>query len=488
MYVSIGARLLSVTLVLQVLAVSSAVIASSWHRAEEVMNHEERHLAHHIDRLVWNWQQGTSAWSAPEGVHFQLLSSDLKVLVDTADPKRVGKRLVRPHPFIERALLTRSERGAIRFPVPGERLESYGYFVLLPDRSLALGSIPGTRFMREFRAGLVDQGRLALFLGGCTLILTLLLFRSLLRPLRELSLALEQAENGRLDVELPEPGRDETGTLIRVTGLLIERIRVLLAGEARSSRMEEEVNIAAEIQSRLLPPPEVRLGTCEVQSHYQSATETGGDFWGCFESGDRIYLYVGDVTGHGLPSALVTAGVRGSLATLLKKDGEGPPDPPSLKQILDTANLAVWDIGGGELQMTLFVAVYEPSKGLLHYAGAGHPPAWLFKRDQVDGSSILHSRGSRLGEGPALPVMDEHSVAFGPGDTVMLYTDGILTPRGEDLTAEHRSAFRNSIAGILHSESNLERSKTAIEFKLFEATGGAPPADDITFALMRVGT
>jgi sigma-B regulation protein RsbU (phosphoserine phosphatase) len=252
--------------------------------------------------------------------------------------------------------------------------------------------------------------------------------------------------------------------------------------------MEEEVNIAAEIQSRLLPPPEVRLGPCEVQSHYQSATETGGDFWGCFESGGKVYLYVGDVTGHGLPSALVTAGVRGSLATLIKPDGVSPPSAPTLKQILSTANLAVWDIGGGELQMTLFVAVYDPSSGSLHYAGAGHPPAWIFRKSVEDKSSILHSRGTRLGEGPTLSVIDENSTSLENGDTLLLYTDGMLTPKGEDLTAEHRTSFRATIAGILAKEPSLERSKTAIEFLLFEATGGAPPADDITFALMRVGT
>jgi serine phosphatase RsbU (regulator of sigma subunit)/HAMP domain-containing protein len=486
--VSLGARLLSVTLILQVMALLIGVIGSSWQRAGEMMEQEEKYLAHHVDRYVENWNRNAPSWSGPEGIRFQHLTSDLRILADTADPKRVGKRLARPHPFLERALKTGSDKGSVRFPIPSERIESYGRFHFLPDRSLALASIPGHHFLDEFMKSLVELGRLGLFLGGCSLLLTLLLFRSLLRPLRDLTLAMEEAENGRLDVTLPQPANDETGTLIRVSGVLIERIRMLLAGEARSSRMEEEVNIAAEIQSRLLPPPEVRLGVCEIQSHYQSATETGGDFWGCFESGGRVYLYVGDVTGHGLPSALVTAGVRGALATLIKKDGEAPSSPPTLKEILDTANLAVWDIGGGELQMTLFVSVLDHSDGSLHYAGAGHPPAWLFRKSDGGKSSILHSRGTRLGEGPALSVIDENKVIFGQGDTLLLYTDGLLTPMGEDLTAENRTALRAKISEILAREEHLERSKTAIEFLLFEATQGSPPADDITFALMRLAS
>jgi serine phosphatase RsbU (regulator of sigma subunit) len=79
-------------------------------------------------------------------------------------------------------------------------------------------------------------------------------------------------------------------------------------------------------------------------------------------------------------------------------------------------------------------------------------------------------------------------VDFNPGDTLLLYTDGLLTPMGEDLTAENRTALRGTISEILDRENTLEKSKTAIEFLLFEATQGAPPADDITFALMRVGT
>jgi serine phosphatase RsbU (regulator of sigma subunit) len=184
----------------------------------------------------------------------------------------------------------------------------------------------------------------------------------------------------------------------------------------------------------------------------------------------------------------VTAGVRGALATLIKKDGEEPSSPPTLKEILDTANLAVWDIGGGELQMTLFVSVLDPSDGSLHYAGAGHPPAWLFRKSDGGKSSILHSRGTRLGEGPSLSVIDENKVSFRQGDTLLLYTDGLLTPMGEDLTAENRTALRGKISGILDREEHLERSKTAIEFLLFEATQGNPPADDITFALMRVAS
>ncbi len=481
MFVSIGARLLFVTFILQVLSVSILVVSSSWKKAGEMMEYENRNLIHHVDRFV-------TTGSGPEGMSFQHLAPDLRILADTSDPKRVGKRLAQPHPFLERVLKTGVERGSVRFAIPNERFESYGYFVFLPDRSLVLGSIPGHKFQNSFQKSLVELSRIGLFLGGITLLITLFLFRSLLRPLRELTLAMEQAENGSLEVSLPKPGGDETGVLIRVSGVLIERIRMLLAGEARSSRMEEEVNIAAEIQSRLLPPPEVRLGNCEVQSHYQSATETGGDFWGCFESGGKVYLYVGDVTGHGLPSALVTAGVRGSLATLIQPDGISPPSTPTLKQILSTANLAVWDIGGGELQMTLFVSVFDPSTGTLHYTGAGHPPAWIFRKTDAEKSSILHSRGTRLGEAPTLSVIDENSTHMEKGDTLLLYTDGMLTPKGEDLTAEHRTSFRATIAAILAKEESLERSKTAIEFLLFEATGGTPPADDITFALMRVGT
>lgn len=485
MSVSIGARLLSVTFILQVLTLSIAVAALSWNRAADRIEFEERDLALQVERYGEHWNRTGIPWTPPAEIQFQVLSPELKVLADTVDPKRVGKRLIHPHPFLERALSARAPRGSVRFQAPDQRLDSIGHFIALPDRTLVLGSIPGAWFVEEFKRGLLLHLRAGLVLLGCSLLLTLFLFRSLLRPLRELVAALEQAENGNLDVILPRTGNDETGILSRIAGTLLERIRMLLAGEARSSRMEEEVNIAAEIQSRLLPPPELRLGPCEVQSHYQSATETGGDFWGCFESGGHIHLYVGDVTGHGLPSALITAGVRGALATLIKQDGIHSSDPPTLKQILETANLAVWDIGAGELQMTLFVAIFEPSTSMLHYAGAGHPPAWLFRKSGTDGSTILHSRGTRLGEGPSLPEIDEHSIRLGMGDTLMLYTDGMLTPRGEDLTAEHRAAFRNRVGEVLARGESLDRSKTAIEFMLFEATGGTPPADDITFALMR---
>ncbi len=488
MSVSIGARLLSVTFILQSLVLSIAVGALAWNRAKERLEVEEKNLSLHVDHFAENWNSTGIPWTPPGDSQFQVLTPDWKVLADTVDTKRIGKRLIQPHPLLELVGKSKITRGSVRFLLPGERLDSYGTFLVLPDRTLVLGTIPGQRFVEEFKIGILQYSRLGLLLAGCSLMAFMLILRTFLKPLHQLVEALKQAENGNLEVELPRAGTDETGTLIRISGALLERIKILLAGEARSSRMEEEVNIAAEIQSRLLPPPELRLGPCEIQSHYQSATETGGDFWGCFESGGHIHLYVGDVTGHGLPSALVTAGVRGALATLITQDGADQAPPPTLGRIMETANLAVWDIGGGELQMTLFVSVFDPSTAMLHYAGAGHPPAWLFRKSGTEGSTILHSRGTRLGEGPSLPTIDEHSIRLDPGDTLMLYTDGMLTPRGEDITAEHRTAFRSRIMEILARETSLDRAKTAIEFMLFEATGGAPPADDITFALMRCGT
>lgn len=480
--VSFGTRLLSFfALIGALLCAAGALFFASTSASEKLLN-RQRELSLEVDRIADRWPRPSEGTVESSAFQFQVLSPKASVLWDSQDASRRNRVLQEAHPFLQFVRNHTQSQGETPFLAPGSGLEFQGAFRRLEDGTLILGAFPQSSIRETWFSALFLGIRFSMILLGIGITLAALGVGRMLRPLRALVDSSLKAEEGSTESFFEESTRDEFGDLARGFRSLQDRVQVLLAGEARSSRMEEEVNIAAEIQSRLLPPPELRFDTCEVRSFYQSATETGGDFWGCFEAEGVIFLYVGDVTGHGLPSALVTAGVRGSLSPLIKAGSSAP----TLRSILAAANRAVSQIGSGEMQMTLFVAAYEQQTGSLKYSSAGHPPAWLFRRESLPASELLQARGPRLGEEPEYAGAEENEVRIHPGDTLMLYTDGILHPLGTESGVEGRIRWKEKIGTLLLESEPLEKAKTAIEFQLFEATGGQPPADDITFTLMRV--
>ncbi len=479
---SLGTKLILSLILVEGVTLLSGVTALTWKAGSEQTLRVEQALSAQSDLIARDWPRKPLPEELDSRFRFQVIAPDGKVDWDTGEPKLVGRTLKEPHPLLRIASGSALKRGSTRFSIP-EAESHLGTYRKLASGHLVVGAFPLSGFGEETRRAFALFLRAGIFLAGISILLSVFLVRKLVAPIRNLTHAMRSAGDGNFEIELPKPSRDEIGILQESFETLLSRLRILLAGEARSSRMEEEVNIAAEIQARLLPLPELRAGPCEIRSHYQSATETGGDFWGGFEAGNRLYLYVGDVTGHGLPSALVTAGVRGGLSALTSSLARRPGAHPLLSELLEVTHSAVRDIGSGELQMTLFATEFEFETRTLRYTSAGHPPAWLFKRSGE--SRILHARGPRLGEESLYSGNEENEVILDPGDTLLLYTDGLLSPCGTEVTPESRKVLRERIGTILTEESSLEKAKTAIEFMLFEQTRGAPPSDDISFTLMR---
>jgi sigma-B regulation protein RsbU (phosphoserine phosphatase) len=325
-----------------------------------------------------------------------------------------------------------------------------------------------------------------ILLGLSMVLFAIAIWRSL-APLRVLSAATEGVANGNLDL-VDSPNRlDEVGKIQQSLRSIVDRTRMLLAGEAQNSRIVEEVNIAAEIQTKLLPPAEVKTTRFEIQSHYQSATETGGDYWGYIESFNHVILYVGDVTGHGIPSALVTAGVRGCFSALAHRYQMNPTLIPNTPEILALADQAVKDTGRGELHMTLFVLIINLENGQVEFTSAGHPPALLFRnQDGKVSAETLHNRGPRLGESGVFTPGEPSQTSLKKGDTLFLYTDGLFEDGDTNGRSIDKAILKEKISNGLETGKTLDEVKTALEFDLFEIHRGNPTRDDITFCLMRL--
>ncbi|RMI13972.1 SpoIIE family protein phosphatase [Cellulomonas triticagri] len=195
--------------------------------------------------------------------------------------------------------------------------------------------------------------------------------------------------------------------------------------EALFRRGQAEVSAARAIQRTLLPTSLPSVPGWAVDARYEPAGtgQVGGDWYDVVPLPDgRIALVVGDVTGHGLATAAAMGQLRNATRAYLVDAA-----PPAVV-LARVGALARWSLPG---QMaTMLVAVLDPATGDLEYAKAGHLPPLVVRADgaaawePVRGSALI---GLLDGE-PATA-----HVALGPGDAVLLLTDGVVERRGESL-------------------------------------------------------
>lgn len=238
-------------------------------------------------------------------------------------------------------------------------------------------------------------------------------------------------------------GEDEiyTATIRDITQRKETEAELFRAQAEIRRRLELELEDAKVVQKALLPT-ESQFPGCEIARHYQSASETGGDWYGYYHSPEAqtITFYMGDVTGHGLPSALLSGVVCGAVYSseythgILASVAARVASDRQLRNIADVVNRIVLQTGKGELMMTMAFMHVSLRTGQVAFLNAGHNMPYLVKSPPgADALSVtnLVARGSRLGESPR-PEFDVVHTKLDPGDVIVLYTDGLMENQGPD--------------------------------------------------------
>ena len=179
---------------------------------------------------------------------------------------------------------------------------------------------------------------------------------------------------------------------------------------------EEGLEEARSIQSLMLPVDTLRAGPIEMCHEFQPVAAVGGDFLDYFPLSDgTIGLYVGDVSGKGLPAAMYAALVVGTLRGL-HKTGQSPAD------VLSMLNRRLMLRCALRRHAALQYAVYNPQKREMSIAGAGMPgPCHLSEQ----GSRMLEIQGIPPGLFDPSVKYDTLTITVEPGDSVLFFTDGI---------------------------------------------------------------
>jgi len=215
------------------------------------------------------------------------------------------------------------------------------------------------------------------------------------------------------------------------------------SNEQRLLSIQKELEIAREIQFSILPREVPRVAGLDIAAQYLPMTAVAGDFYDFLVVDEkRVGILVADVTGHGVPAALIASMLKTALAAQLAV----APDPA---QVLAGLNRSLC----GKFEKHFVTAAYvflDAEKQILRYAGAGHPPLVL---GTVDGKQTafreIDSNGLLLGlvEGATYSSLE---LPFRPGDRCVLYTDGVLEAKNGAQEEFGSSRFLGFLEGQAH--------------------------------------
>jgi serine phosphatase RsbU (regulator of sigma subunit) len=218
------------------------------------------------------------------------------------------------------------------------------------------------------------------------------------------------------DRKLLEDLAQRAAPALRVAQLVRRLVRQQADELKARERIEQELQVAQLIQRQFLPRELPELSGWHVATYYQPAKAVGGDFYDFIElPGGLIGLVCGDVTGKGVPAALVMATTH----SILRGDASQVVSPG---KVLERANnLLLHDIPP-QMFVTCLYGVLDPATGRLRYANAGHNPPYVHTHDGV---VELRATGMPLGA-MADMTYEEKEATLRPGDTVLLHSDGLV--------------------------------------------------------------
>ena len=253
-------------------------------------------------------------------------------------------------------------------------------------------------------------------------------------------------------------------------GAAVENSRLVQAS-LRQERMVRELELAHDLQLKLLPPLADFEGYAEVAARCAPAESVGGDFYHLFRlPGGKLGVMIGDVSSHGFGAALIMALAMSAVA-IHASEGDGPAEV-----LRRTHRTLIDELENTEMYLTLFYCVIDPGLRRLTFANAGH--ALAFRLLPNGDSERLGATNPPLGIAD-LDVYGEETTDWNPEDLLLLFTDGLSD-------ALELGEIRGQRRVVDEARSCRDRPVTDILERLYALpTAGKVPVDDRTAVLVR---
>jgi phosphoserine phosphatase RsbU/P len=293
-------------------------------------------------------------------------------------------------------------------------------------------------------------------------------------------LLLTGADSAQFVVDGLGAGADDFVTKCSDLEILLARLRALLRVKAYQDQLRKlnqqitrDLQIARRVQEALMPQRTLCAPRLEIRSAYLPSETLSGDFYDYFMQDDLLYLFVADVSGHGLPAAILVSLLKSYIHT---EANAGMP----LSRFMSRLNDFLFSVSLPTQFATAQLFRAGPD-GNLHYTNAAHPPFLLFRR-ATRRAVLLEEPSHLLGAMPAM-VFEERCTTVAPGDTLFVYTDGLTDRR----TAAGEFYSIDRVAAILEAQPDAEL--VTLYDAIYADVAGFPTTDefkdDIAFVVTR---
>jgi sigma-B regulation protein RsbU (phosphoserine phosphatase) len=305
-------------------------------------------------------------------------------------------------------------------------------------------------------------------------LLNKLLNRSIIDPLENILSVVTRIKEGDLNSRVKVVSNDEIGVLGDATNDMIQ-------GLIERDRIQQSLNLAKEVQQNLLPRTNLKIEGFDIAGKSIYCDETGGDYYDFIHTGEddehKIGVAIGDVSGHGISSALLMAAVRSSLRQRSSMPGS------TADIIFDVNRQLVQDVEDSGQFVTMFYLIIDPINRHLQYVRAGHDPA-IFYDSNTDAFEDLGGPGMALGLDKDWNVKAHTKAALKNGQIIFLSTDGIreaCNPQGEMFGKERIYEIIRQNASL---SANVIINAMIESLRIFQK--GAKIEDDITVVIIKI--
>lgn len=388
-------------------------------------------------------------------------------------------RLIWPYFFPQGGLV--KTPGVFRLKLRARMFIIFILASILPLILMAVLSYNKARLMLVMDPAEVIESLLYLtaFLLAVTLAVALILSRlfstGIIEPVRSMQAAMARVEKGDLAATVMVNSNDELG-------VLAENFNRMTEGLKDRYRLQRSLDLAKDVQQSLLPAKDPRFPGLDIAGKSIYCDETGGDYFDFFDSvgtdSQKYGVAIGDVSEHGIPSALLMASARAFLRQRSALAG-------SVANVVSDVNRQLTrDVEDSGRFITLFYLQIDRVNRSLSWVRAGHEPAMLYD-PSTDRFEELTGTGIALGINESWRYLEEKRTGLAAGQIILLSTDGIWEARNP----QDKMFGRQAIYRIIRRNSHTGAAEIqgAILTDLNRYQQGVAPTDDITLVIIKIG-
>lgn len=231
-----------------------------------------------------------------------------------------------------------------------------------------------------------------------------------------------------------EYGPEEVNFLQSLGNLALLTIQksLLLDERLQKQRMEEELNLAKNIQIGLLPDPLPEIDRFDLAAINISSRQVGGDYFDFIETTEKNHLVaIADVTGKGVPASLLMANLQSMLHALA-------PIDVTMSEATGSINDIIYNNTPADKFITFFWGIIADNGTKFKYVNAGHDPPILFRKGS-DVPVLLEEGGVILGAMPTMMPYESAEIDLKPGDLIVFFTDGVTEAMNPEQTEEYET-------------------------------------------------